>query len=482
MQIDQAMIRILLAGALLFILTPCAFGQGAETPRENLAEESVRLLVQYLKIDTSNPPGEEIRAARFLGEIFAREGIEYRLLESAPGRGNIWARLPGDGSKRPVILLNHLDVVPAYPQFWTHPPFGGLERDGFIYGRGALDMKSLAIAQLMVMLRLKRERIPLARDLIFIGTADEEAGGRLGAEWLVSRHPELLGGAEYLFNEGGGNLVQADGRVLAIGLSAVEKTPAWLRLTATGPPGHSSVPRPDSAVNRLVRALDRLIGYAPPLKVTTPVEQYFQSLAPLLSPAEARRYERLRQTIDDPDFRLLLDADPGAKALFQNTIAVTMLEGSNKVNVIPPIATALIDTRILPGERIEPWVRELTTVVQDERITIEPILTFEAVASPLDTEVAESLRGLVRRRFPDAVVTYPVTVGFTDSHYFRRRGINCYGFSPFVGYPQSLGARPLGARPLGDGYHGNDERIGRAVFIDGVDLLFDLLAPLLRRP
>lgn len=440
-------------------------------PAQRLGEESVRLLVEYLKIDTTNPPGGEIQAARFFGNIFAREGIEHRILESTPGRGNIWARLRGDGSKRPIILLNHLDVVPIYPQFWTTPPFGGLERDGFIYGRGALDMKSLAIAQLMVLLTFKRERTPLERDIIFIGTADEEAGGREGAEWLVGRFPELLGDAEYLLNEGGGNLVEADGKVRAVGLSPVEKTPVWLRLTASGPAGHSSVPRPDAAVNRLVQALDRLMRWVPPLKVTPGVERYFQSLAPLLPPPEARRYRSLRQTIDEPQFRLFLDSEPIAKALFQNTISITMLEGSNKVNVMPPLATAQIDTRLLPGERVDQWLKELTAVIQDERVRVEPLLAFEAIDSPLDSEMVERLRELVRRRFPGAIITYPVTAGFTDSHHFRRRGIKCYGFSPFI----------APTRLLGEGFHGHDERIGRQAFVGGVEVMIELLELMVRR-
>lgn len=454
----------------LFFIRPVS-GQGSVSLQTGKHQESVDLLVRYLKIDTSNPPGNEIGAAQFFGEIFAKEGIEYRILESAPGRGNIWARVRGDGSKRPVILLNHLDVVPAYSDAWTSPPFGAIERDGFIVGRGALDMKSLAIAQLMVMLRVKRERVALSRDLIFLGTADEEAGGRQGAEWMVTRFPELLDGAEYLLNEGGGNLVQSDGRVLAIGLSTVEKTPAWLRLTANGTPGHASVPRQDSAVNRLVKALDRLIRWSPPLKVTTAVAQYYQSLAPLFGPQDSQRYRSIRHELEAPDFRQMLDSDPAAKALFQNTISVTMLEGSNKINVIPPFASARVDCRLLPGEKVDLWIREVAAIIGDERISIEPILSFEAVASPVESQMTEMLREVIGRRYPGAVVTFPVTLGFTDSHYFRRLGVKSYGFSPFIAPPQMLG----------DGFHGNDERIGRQVFVEGVEIMYQLLEPLIGR-
>jgi len=446
-------------------------GQDTLNRRPPGVEESVELLVNYLRIDTTNPPGGEIRAARFLGEIFAREGIEYRILESAPGRGNIWARLRGDGSGRPVILLNHLDVVPHDARFWSLPAFGGELSDGFIVGRGALDMKSLAIAQLMLMLNLRRERVPLARDLIFIGTADEEAGGRLGAEWFVATHPDLLGGAEYLLTEGGGNIVEGDGRVLAIGLSPVEKTPAWLQLAAVGSAGHASVPRSDSAVNRLLRALNRLLGWLPPLKVTPAVEQYFRSLAPLLPAADAARYNTVRRSIADPEFRERLNSDPATSALFRNTVAITRLEGSTKINVISPRAIAEVDTRLLPGEKVEDWIRDLARVIGDDQVTITPLLAFEAVDSPVDTTLKTVLEGVVRRRYPGAVLTYPVQAGFTDSHYFRRRGIHSYGFSPFVASPDRLG----------DGYHGNDERIGITAFTEGVRFFREVLEPLLLR-
>lgn len=428
-------------------------------PEEPEEPEAVELLTRYLRLDTTNPPGNEILAARFLAEVFATAGIEHRLFESAPGRGSIWARLPGDGSRRPLILLSHLDVVPHSPDFWSAPAFGGVIRDGFIYGRGALDMKSLTIAQVVAMLRLRRQAVTLPRDIIFIGTADEEAGGELGAGWLVRQHPELLQDAEFLLTEGGGNMVTEDGRVLAVGLSPAEKTPVWLKMTASGPAGHASIPREDSAVNRLLRALNRLLDWSPPLRATPVVEQAFRSFAPLLEKEQGGRYAGLRNSLADPGFRRQLEADPGARALLQNTIAVTMLEGSGKVNVMAPTATARLDTRILPGEKVDEWIGELARVINDRRITLEPFLAFDGLASPIDTGLVGRLREVVARRHPGAIITFPVMAGFTDSHYFRRRGVSSYGLSPFLAAPSSLGT----------GHHGNDERIGYQAFIDGVD-------------
>nr|MBP6824604.1 M20/M25/M40 family metallo-hydrolase [Acidobacteriota bacterium] len=249
--------RTVLSSLLLGVLALASVNAPAQTQVnwDAAQKEALELFIQYLKIDTTNPPGNEIKAANFFAEICKREGIEYKVFEPFPGRGTLWARLKGDGSKRPVILLNHTDVVPHSPEFWSVPAFSGQIKDGFIYGRGSQDMKSVGIAQFVIMLALKRARVPLKRDVIFLATADEEAGGLQGAGWFAKNHPELLGKAEFLFNEGGNNTVDNSGKVLAIGVGPSEKTPAWLRLTATGEPGHGSIPRPNSSVNRLLRAL-----------------------------------------------------------------------------------------------------------------------------------------------------------------------------------------------------------------------------------
>ncbi|MBS1791874.1 MAG: M20/M25/M40 family metallo-hydrolase [Acidobacteria bacterium] len=431
-------------------------------------KEAFDLFIQYLKIDTTNPPGNEVRAANFFAEICKREGIEYKVFEPFPGRGTLWARLKGDGGQRPIVLLNHTDVVPHNPEFWSVPAFAGQIKDGFIYGRGAQDMKSVGMAQFMVMLALKRAKVPLKRDIIFLATADEEAGGLLGAGWFAKTHPELLGKAEFLFNEGGNNLVDGNGKVLAIGVGPSEKTPAWLRLTATGEPGHASIPRPNSAVNRLLRALNRLLDYSPAIQLTPVVEQSFKAMAPLLPPDQAAKYSNLREAVNDPAFVKILELDPGAKALTHNTISVTVLNGSNKVNVISPVATAEVDTRLVPGEKLERWIAELRGVIKDDSVKIEPVLAFEANASPVDTDLVKAVTDVVARRFPGAIITHPVLAGFTDCHYFRDLGIHSYGFSPFIA-PN---------RELGGGFHGNDERIGKKAFVDGVKFFYEIIEQL----
>lgn len=431
-------------------------------------KEALDLFLQYLKIDTTNPPGNEIRAANFFAEICRREGIEHKVFEPFPGRGTLWARVRGDGSKRPVILLNHTDVVPHNPEFWSVPAFSAEIKDGFIYGRGAMDMKSLGMAQFVTMLALKRAKVPLKRDVIFLATADEEAGGLQGAGWFAKNHPELIGKAEFLFNEGGSNIVDASGKVLAVGVGPSEKTPVWLRLTATGEPGHGSVPRPDSSVNRLLRALNKLMEYNPPVQITPAVEQAFRAISPLMPPGVAEKYANLREGIKDPAFLRQLENDPGARALTRNTISITMLSGSNKVNVIPPVATAEIDTRVVPGEKLERWIAELRGVIGDDNIKIEPVLAFESNASPTDSDLIKSVAEVVSRCHPGALITHPVLTGFTDSHFFRDLGVQSYGFSPFI----------APGRELGGGYHGNDERIGKKAYVEGVKFFYQVIEKL----
>lgn len=450
---------------VFFIVNISAYPSDPGINWNGVQKEALDLFIQYLKIDTTNPPGNEIRAANFFAEICKREGIEHQLFEPFPGRGTVWARVRGDGSARPVVLLNHMDVVPHSREYWSVDAFGGVIKDGFIYGRGAMDMKSLGMAQFMTLLMLKRSKLMLKRDVIFLGTADEEAGGVKGAEWFAKNHPELLGNAEFLFNEGGSNNVDASGRVLAIGVGPSEKTPAWLRLTATGEAGHASVPRADSAVNRLLRALNRLLEYTPPIKLTPVVERDFLSKAPLMQPGQAAKFANIREAVKDAEFLRQIEFDPTSRALIRNTISITVLEGSNKINVIPPSASAEIDTRLVPGEKLDQWIAELKGVIKDNTIKIEPILAFEANASPTDSALVKAVAAVAKKRYPAAIITHPVLTGFTDSHYFRSMGILCYGFSPFVAPP----------RELGGGFHGNDERIGKKPFVDGVRFFYEVV-------
>src|SRR5438445_5252677 len=254
-----------------------------------LGDEATALLSQYLRINTTNPPGNEIMAARWLAAVLRRDGIEARIFEPVPGKANLYARLSGDGGARPLILLNHMDVVLASPEYWTVDPFSGLIKDGYVWGRGALDMKGEAIAQLMTILVLKRAHVPLKRDIIFLATADEEIGAGVGAAWIVDHQVDLVKDAEFLLNDGG--LTRADGRggVAFYGVGTTEQSPFWLDVTARGTAGHGSRPTADNPVHRLIRALNRIAAWQTPLTVTPPAARSCRDLATLAPGPPGRR-------------------------------------------------------------------------------------------------------------------------------------------------------------------------------------------------
>src|SRR3989441_4538167 len=438
-----------------------------ESDWKALGDEAGALLSRYIRINTTNPPGNEIVAARWLSQVLQRDGIEARIFEPAPGKANLYARLAGDGSARPVILLNHMDVVLASPEYWAVDPFSGLIKDGYVWGRGALDMKGEAIAQLMTLLVLKRAHVPLKRDIIFLATADEEIGAGVGAAWIVDRQVDLVKDAEFLLNEGG--LARADGRggVAFYGVGTTEKSPFWLDLTARGTAGHGSRPTPDNPVHRLIRALNRIAEWRTPLIVTPAAERSFADLATIERDSTLRRWlSDIRTALRDSAAVRVITADLTYNALLRNTVSITGLKGSDKTNVIPPIATAALDVRLLPGQDPAAFLAELTRVVGDTAVTLRPQgPNWPATESPTETEMFRAITAEAHARHPNALVTTLMLAGFTDSHYFRRIGITSYGLGPF----------PL---TQGDsrGVHGNDERVSIDALRFGVRFYYDVVA------
>ena len=431
-----------------------------------LGDEATALLSQYLRINTTNPPGNEIVAARWLAEVLRREGIEARIFEPAPGKANLYARLSGDGSARPIILLNHMDVVLASPEFWTVDPFSGVIRDGYVWGRGALDMKGEAVAQLMTLLILKRARVPLKRDIIFLATADEEIGAGVGAAWIAEHQADLFRNAEFLLNEGGLTRARPLGGVEFYGIGTTEKSPFWLDMTARGTPGHGSRPSPDNPVHRLIRALNRIADWRTPLTVTATVERSFRDLATIERDSTVRRWlADIRTALRDSTAVRAITADLTYNALLRNTISITGLKGSDKTNVIPPIATAAIDIRLLPGEDPAAFLADLVRIVGDTAVTFRPqSQTWPATESSTETEMFRAITAVARARHPGALVTTIMLPGFTDSHYFRRMGIASYGLGPF----------PL-TQSDSRGVHGNDERVSVEALRFGVRFYYDVV-------
>ena len=433
-------------GLALFALT----GMQCAVAEENaLEQEALSLLIQYLRIDTTNPPGNEIKAAEFFKTIFDREGIESQIFESAPGRGNIYARIKGDGSKKAVVLMSHMDVVPVDKRYWSVDPFAAIVKDGYLWGRGAIDVKGMGIVELMAMLALKRQGVPLKSDIVFLGTADEEAGGAMGAGYMTREHFDLVKDAGVVLNEFGFIAVGDDGKARYYGASPAEKAPFWLKLTATGMPGHGSSPRPDSAVLKLVEALHRIAGYQTALSVDPVAQKFYADIADLDPvPAKREKLKNLRESLKDPAFAAEFTKDLRNNATVRNTISITMLEGSNKVNVVPAEASAQLDVRLLPSEDPALFLNDLRQVINDDAIRIDIVLSFAPIASPTDTEFFRVLEGIAGKIDPGVKVTTPLLTGFTDCHFFREKGIPCYGFIPF-----RMPAKELG------GVHGNDERL-----------------------
>lgn len=430
-----------------------------------LGEETVRVLRGYLRIDTTNPPGNETAGARFLSDLLARDGIESRLIESASGRGNLIARLSGDGTERPILLHHHIDVVYADRRYWSVDPFGGVIQDGFLYGRGALDMKSIGILQVLAVLALKRAGVRLKRDLVILATADEEAGSRHGAEFLSAKHPELIDGAEYELGEFAFITTRPGWHGYLGTISISEKTGLPIRLTARGTPGHGSMPWPDTAPNRLIRALGQLLEAQRPFRVIPPVQEYFSRLATLLPREAGDRHRDLESLLRDPTVRERFLLNRNHAAMVRTTLAVTMLRGSEKRNVIPPEAVAEIDCRLLAGDEpdeVLEWVRQ---VITDDQVTVEAIQPAKVPnLSPPDTPLYKALADAIHRREPRAVVVPLVLTGFTDNWTFRRHGVHAYGFAPLVVEEGDL------AR-----VHGNDERISLENVRAGVRAYTELL-------
>jgi acetylornithine deacetylase/succinyl-diaminopimelate desuccinylase-like protein len=422
---------------------------------DEVEQEATRLLCEYITLDTSNPPGNEEIACRWFAEILQREGISSTYYESAPGRGSLIARLPGVGSTGPLMLLNHTDVVPAQPEYWSAPPFAGEIRDGYIWGRGALDMKGLGIIELMTFLLVKRLDLPLARDLIFFAIADEEAGGEFGVEWFARQHPELLQ-ADCVINEGAGGMLGFKGSDLPIfGFAAAEKSPLWLRLSSEGQPGHGSVPHAENALDRLVRALKRIQDWKRPRRLTPEVMPFLQGLA------EAGILESIE---DVETAERLAENDLLLNALTTDTISLTSVSGGVKVNVIPARAEATLDCRLLPGRDLSAFTEELRHVIDDPRVEIERIFGTEGPSSSLDHELIRTVQAVVREQIEEAVVLPMVCVGFTDSRVFRQLGVPAYGFSPTLTSEEER-------RTI----HGHDERTPIEGLRTGTQIMFEVV-------
>ncbi len=434
---------------------------------QRYSDMAVTWMQEYLRIDTTNPPGHEMRAVSFYKNILDHEGIENMTFEYSPGRGDLWARVPHavEPAKRPIILLNHMDVVTSDAADWKVPPFSGEIKDGWLWGRGAQDMKDEGLAQLVVMVMLKREKVPLDRDVIFLAVADEEAEGT-GTDWFIAHQRSLLENAEFLINEGGENLLD-NGKVKYVGVDVGEKTTFWLHVVAHGRPGHASRPIPDSAPNRLVKALDRILAYPTPLRILPVVEEFLREMAPYEPPEQASEYRNIRKAMEDKKFQQEVGKDESLNFLLRDTISLTMMGGSEQTNVIPPEAWANLDVRILPGGDPKALLAQIRRVVNDPNVTVEPLNGEfrEANYSPTNTTLYEAIRKVSEKYFLGTPVVPHITSGYTENQRYRPLGIDAYGFNPYTATEEE-----------GNTEHGNDERIRVEEIRRGPRVLFDVVA------
>jgi acetylornithine deacetylase/succinyl-diaminopimelate desuccinylase-like protein len=434
-----------------------------------LTEHSFRLCQQLLRIDTTNPPGNELPAAELLAEELRSAGLDPTILESAPRRGNVVARLRGTGELPPLLLTAHLDVVEAEPESWRFAPFCGDVHEGCLWGRGAIDMKNMAAMSVAIITRLAREGVKPKRDLIFAGVADEEAGCRYGSLWLCENHRDLVQ-SEFAIGEGGGFNLQVAGKTFFT-VQVAEKGVCWVRAKAVGEPGHGSMPRKDSAVLKLSDAVARLGREGLPRHASSSVVEFVDAMASHL-PAPVRPIIRalgnprlgpvLLNVIPDPSVRRAF------LALLGNTASPTVLRAGNKTNVIPGVAEAEIDGRILPGQTEEGFLRELRSVLGKE-ISVDVIHSLPPVVTePKESSLYSIIHEVMQDRAPDAPVVPFILQGFTDAKAFTSIGAKWYGFAP-LRLPPTI--------RFADMFHGHDERIP----VDGLAWGTETLMQVVRR-
>ena len=425
--------------------------------------DPIDLLSEFVGVDTINPPGNESKAVDFYAKIFEEEGIEYFTGESAPGRGNIWARIKG-GDKPALILLQHTDVVPASKDYWETDPMVAEIRDGYLYGRGVIDMKGAGISHLISFIRLHRENKKLNRDLVFLATADEEAGGLYGAGWMIENHPEVFEGAGYLINEGGSGLKINDDTVFSI--EVTQKVPVWLRLISTDEPGHGSSPRVTSSVSRIIHALNLIRENPFPARIIPAVDTYFKSLSLNMSGENAESFADIKQAIKQEGFlEKLQEFSPSYHALTRDTCSLTMLQGSQKINVVPPVAKAEVDCRMLPDRSADEFIEDFNNLIQSAGVEVELVLAFAPAVSSTNSEFFQHIKSITASMHPGSRVAPAVSTGFTDSHFTRELGIDSYGFNPIIFDPKDF-----------SGVHGNNERVKVSSYLQGTEDLHQIVS------
>ncbi len=428
-----------------------------------LLGEATRYLQEYIRIQTVNPPGNEIEGVKFFKKIFEKESIPYQIFEPSPGRGSILATLKGNGKKKPVLLLSHVDVVPAEKGRWEVDPFAGVIKDGYLYGRGTLDDKFMGIIEMMAVLILKREGIPLKRDVLFFATADEEMGGGLGVKWGMENIPALKE-SEFALNEGGYVLINEAGLAQQYEISSGQKVIFQLQLKTEGTSGHASMPTPDNPNVKLLRALGEVTKWETPFKILPMVKEYFSKIAPKQSPEDRPFYEDIEKGLKNTAFAKKLTSNPIYNAMVRDTVVLTVLQGGSKANVIPSESSATFDCRLIPGTSKQDFLNEIKRR-SGEGVEIKALAESQSILpSPLDTDLYKAIQKSAAQSDPGCPVVPLLLPGATDSRFLRDKGIIAYDFCPYRLTEKDLLR-----------VHGNNERVAVGNLRFGMKMMVEIL-------
>ena len=418
----------------------------AQFDAAHLLEEGIDLLRQYIRIDTTNPPGDVAPAADWVEGVLGAEGFRAQRVGPSPDKANLAVTIGQENGVRPLVLAHHMDVVPAVAGDWSVDPFAAEVKDGYLYGRGTLDMKGFGVLSMLCLFAVARSGAPLRRPLRVIATADEEVGGVLGAKWLADNHLDEFGG-EFLLTEG--SFARAGSRALYYPVVVAEKGVSTIKQTARGKPGHASAPSEDNAVVRVGRAIARIGGHRSPPQARDLARRYLSAFPPALLGLDGGRTVA---DLSDEEMEETVQRLSGSRTrtvnLLRNTFSPTMVQAGVGQNVIPAKAEAWIDCRSVPGVTLDDLLGELREIVADDAVEMEPVKSSVGTESPSDTELFEAMRDAVLAERPEAVVVPYLTGGGTDAKHLRPKGVTCYGLIPFVLDDKEAG-----------GIHGIDERV-----------------------
>jgi acetylornithine deacetylase/succinyl-diaminopimelate desuccinylase-like protein len=438
----------------------------------NIQEEIATLLSNLIQVNTTNPPGNETNAAKFIEQYLAKDGFTSEIIESAPSRGSIITRLKGTGEKPNLLLLSHIDVVAANPIEWSVDPFAGKIKDGFVYGRGAIDMKGMTAIELVTLKLLKRNNVPIKGDVVLAATADEERGGEEGAGYLIRNHKEKLW-CPYVLNEGGGTAFPQKGANV-YPIQTAEKGILWFKIKAKGIPGHGSTPNmADNAITRISKVIETLSHYQPPTIYVPTLKEYLSEMAkanPELQDtfkrllANPTQSELILDELSQKDKALAEEIRPRTKT----TITPTIIKGGVKENIIPSECEATFDCRVLPGQSVTETldlIESMLREVGEGKLSYEIIQIHDGSESTTKTPLYDSITSVLREVEPNCGITPTLTTGGTDSRFFRETGSICYGFHPVrPGEPNDQYEKRM---------HGIDERLSVENLVWGTSVFYE---------